>query len=103
MRLITTIGKVWAIRLGIYRMCLPYFKKSEKQERGASAYHGTGGPLYVADLRFVNPLTRAFYPPPDELGMPSNPDFNARSVKMAPGYIKSRRKMASVTARPTLI
>ncbi len=39
---------------------LPYFKKLEHEERGASEYHGTGGPLNVADLRTVNPLTRAF-------------------------------------------
>lgn len=56
---------------------LPYFKKSENQARGASAYHGTGGPLYVADLRYVNILTRAFLTAAGELGIPSNPDFNA--------------------------
>ncbi|MGD0403883.1 MAG: choline dehydrogenase [Candidatus Acidiferrales bacterium] len=56
---------------------LPYFKKSENQERGASAYHGSGGPLNIADLRYVNPLTRAFLSAAGELGIPSNPDFNA--------------------------
>src|SRR5450631_2140141 len=30
---------------------LPLFKHGEHQERGASAEHGTGGPLNVADLR----------------------------------------------------
>ena len=39
---------------------LPYFKKSERQERGASEYHGANGPWNVADLRYVNPLTRSF-------------------------------------------
>jgi choline dehydrogenase len=57
---------------------LPYFKKSENQERGSSAYHGAGGPLNIADLRYVNPLTRAFLSAASELGIPSNPDFNAR-------------------------
>ena len=57
---------------------LPYFKKSENQERGSSAYHGTGGPLNIADLRYVNPLTRAFLSAAGELGFPSNPDFNAQ-------------------------
>src|SRR5213596_3102137 len=28
---------------------LPYFKKAENQERGASEHHGVGGPLNVAD------------------------------------------------------
>ena len=30
---------------------LPYFKRSEHNERGADALHGSGGPLNVMDLR----------------------------------------------------
>jgi choline dehydrogenase len=55
---------------------LPYFKKSQMQERGASEYHGGNGPLCVSELRFVNPLTRAFLASANELAVPSNPDFN---------------------------
>jgi choline dehydrogenase len=55
---------------------LPYFKKSENQERGASEYHGSGGPLSVSDLRYVNPLTRAFLAAAEEIGIRANPDFN---------------------------
>ncbi len=55
---------------------LPYFKKLEHEERGASEYHGTGGPLNVADLRTVNPLTRAFLEASAELGLPRTDDFN---------------------------
>jgi len=55
---------------------LPYFKKSENQERGASEYHGVGGPVNVADPRYVNPLTRAFLAAANEIGIASNPDFN---------------------------
>ena len=29
---------------------LPYFKKSENQQRGEDSYHGVGGPLHVSDL-----------------------------------------------------
>ena len=58
---------------------LSYFKKSENQERGASRYHGAGGPVNVADLRYVNPLTRAFLSAARELGVPSNSDFNAET------------------------
>ena len=39
---------------------LPTFKRCENNERGADAHHGIGGPLNVADLRYVHPLTRAF-------------------------------------------
>jgi choline dehydrogenase len=55
---------------------LPYFKKSENRERGACAFHGTGGPLNVADLGLVNPLTRAFIAGAQEIGIAANPDFN---------------------------
>ena len=55
---------------------LPYFKKSERRQRGASEYHGANGPLHVAGLRFVNPLTRAFLSAATELGIPASSDFN---------------------------
>ena len=58
---------------------LPYFKKAEDQERGASDYHGVGGPLRVGDLRYVNPLARAFVEAALELGYPLNDDFNGRA------------------------
>jgi choline dehydrogenase len=56
---------------------LPYFKKGEDQERGASEFHGQGGPLSVADLRSVNPLSRAFVEAGVEIGMCRNEDFNS--------------------------
>ncbi|HEY0701954.1 MAG TPA: choline dehydrogenase [Candidatus Acidoferrales bacterium] len=55
---------------------LPYFRKSENRERGACEFHGAGGPLNVADLHLVNPLTRAFVAGAEELGIAANPDFN---------------------------
>jgi choline dehydrogenase len=58
---------------------LPYFKKSENQERGASEYHGVRGPVNVADPRYVNPLTRAFLAAAEEIGIASNPDFNGEA------------------------
>src|SRR6266699_1388143 len=59
-----------------YAEVLPYFKKAEHQERGPSPYHGVGGLLSVADLRCVNPLTRAFMAAGVELGWSHNADFN---------------------------
>src|ERR1700690_2135109 len=55
---------------------LPYFKKSQMQQRGASEYHGASGPLHVSDLRYVNPLTRAFLAAASELRIADNSDFN---------------------------
>ena len=58
---------------------LPYFLKSENQQRGASPYHSVDGPQCVSDLRYVNPLTRAFLAGAEELGFPRNDDFNGAS------------------------
>lgn len=58
---------------------LPYFKKSENQERGPSEYHGTGGPLNVADLRCINPVSQAFVEAAEERGLGRNADFNGPS------------------------
>lgn len=55
---------------------LPYFMKSENQERGGSPFHGAGGPMTVSDLRCVNELTRAFVAGALETGIPANNDFN---------------------------
>ncbi len=55
---------------------LPYFKRSQHQERGASELHGSGGPLNVADQLEPNPLSRAFVAAGEELGWPKNGDFN---------------------------
>src|SRR5262245_19997817 len=55
---------------------LPYFTKAEDHEGGASAYHGVGGPLHVANLRWTNPLSQVFLAAGVELGLRYNEDFN---------------------------
>lgn len=62
-----------------YSDVLPYFKKSENQERGPSEYHGVGGPLNVADLRCINPICESFVTAAEQAGYPRNPDFNGGS------------------------
>ena len=92
---------------------LPYFKKSENQERGASEYHGVGGPVNVADPRYVNPLTRAFLAAAGEIGIAHNPDFNGEVQdgaalyqvtqkngarwSAADGYLKPARERGNLT------
>ena len=39
-----------------YDEVLPYFKRSEDNERGEDAFHGVGGPLRVSDSRSMSPL-----------------------------------------------
>jgi choline dehydrogenase len=59
-----------------YDDVLPYFKRAENQQRGADAYHGSGGPLSVSDWRHEDPLSEAFVKAAVERGIPFNPDFN---------------------------
>ncbi|MEP7303070.1 MAG: GMC family oxidoreductase N-terminal domain-containing protein, partial [Caldimonas sp.] len=55
---------------------LPYFKRAEHNERGADAWHGTGGPLNVADLRSPHRFGGLFVDAAVQAGYPRNPDFN---------------------------
>jgi len=59
-----------------YADVLPYFIRSENQERGADAFHGTGGPLNVADLRHTNVLSHAFVAAAQQAKFPQQQDFN---------------------------
>ena len=59
-----------------YDDVLPYFKKSENNERLVDAYHGTGGPLNVAEQVQHNPLTKAFVRAAQEIGIVYSPDLN---------------------------
>ena len=58
---------------------LPYFKRAQHNERGADAWHATGGPLNVMDLRSPNRFGPVFVEAGKQAGYPVNPDFNADS------------------------
>jgi choline dehydrogenase len=55
---------------------LPYFKRSERNSRGADALHGGDGPLHVSDLRYTNPLSSAFLQAGEQAGFALTADFN---------------------------
>jgi choline dehydrogenase len=59
-----------------WQSVLPYFKKSEKQQHGASALHGDSGYLSVSDLRHTNPLSQDFVASASEVGLAQVSDFN---------------------------
>jgi choline dehydrogenase len=59
-----------------YQDVLPYFKKSEHQQRGASEYHGVGGELSVTDVLAPAPISQRFIDAAVALGYDYNPDFN---------------------------
>ena len=55
---------------------LPYFKRAEHNERGADAFHGSGGPLNVKDLTSPNRFGPVFVQAAKQAGLRENPDFN---------------------------
>jgi choline dehydrogenase-like flavoprotein len=59
-----------------YADLLPYFRRAEHNERGTDAWHGTGGPLNVMDLRSPNRYGPIFVQAGQQAGFPLNRDFN---------------------------
>ncbi len=55
---------------------LPYFKRSEDNQRLADAYHSYGGPLGVSYPINPPPISHAFLRAAQEAGIPFNFDFN---------------------------
>jgi choline dehydrogenase len=96
-----------------YDDVLPYFRKSEDQERGSDAYHGAGGPLSVTDLRSPHELHDAFIAGAIAEGFPLNDDFNGadqegvgalqvtvrgrRRCSAAVGYLRPAMKRPNLT------
>ena len=92
---------------------LPYFKKSEDQERGADEYHGVGGPLKVSDLRLRRPIAEFFIQAATQVGIPLNADYNGEKQEgvgyfqqtahkgfrwsTAKGFLRPARKRANLT------
>lgn len=74
-----------------YDEVLPYFRKSETQERGGDDYHGADGPLYVSDLRINNPLSDAFINAAKQAGHQISTDFNGKEQEGV-GYYQVTQK-----------
>jgi choline dehydrogenase len=85
----------WRAELGIegwgYDDVLPYYKKSEHNERWRNEFHGTNGLLNVAELRCVNPLTGWFVEAAQACGVPFNEDFNGARQEGV-GYFQVTQK-----------
>ena len=98
-----------------YDDVLPYFRRSEDQERGADEFHGTGGPLAVTDMRSQRDVCEALIAAADEIGIPPNDDFNGaqqegagyfqltarngRRCSTATGYLKPVRSRPNLTVQ----
>jgi choline dehydrogenase len=96
-----------------YGDVLPYFRQAEDQQRGADAYHGTGGPLSVSDQVEPHALCDAFIAAAEETGIARNDDFNGarqegvgyfqttsrrgRRCSTAVAYLRPARRRANLT------
>lgn len=81
-----------------YDGVLPYFKKAENNERLVDDYHGTGGPLNVAEQVQHNPLTGAFVRSAQQAGIPYNPDLNGAKQEGVSFYQVTQRNVRRESA-----
>jgi choline dehydrogenase len=66
----------WGVPGWSWADLLPYFLKAEDNERGASEWHGIGGPLPVSEERSGNLISHAFVDAGAQAGLARNEDFN---------------------------
>jgi choline dehydrogenase len=74
-----------------YADVLPWFKKSECNERLHDEFHGSDGPLNVAERPYTNPLSHVFVEAGQQAGLPLNPDFNG-SAQLGVGLFQVTQK-----------
>jgi len=68
-----------------YDEVLPYFIRSEGNQRGGDAFHGGEGPLRVSDITAKHELIEAFIDGAGQTGVPRTDDFNGAEQEGA-GY-----------------
>ena len=59
-----------------YAHALPYFRKQEQWEGGASSYRGGDGPLFTRNSRYADPLVDAWFAAGAAMGHPYTDDYN---------------------------
>ena len=62
-----------------YSSVLPFFKRTERYEGGASDWHGADGELGVSDLKNDHAYCAAWVQAGQQFGLPFNRDFNAET------------------------
>ena len=75
-----------------WRDVLPYFIKCEHNTRGASEFHGSGGPLWSSDIGEEHELMEAIIRAGGERGVARNDDFNGANQEGVGYYQLFTRK-----------
>ena len=101
----------WADQAGCagwsYKEVLPYFKRSEDNQRLVDTYHSYGGPLGVSYPVNPPPISHAFLRAAQEVGIPFNFDFNG-AVQEGMGHYQlstrdaERSSAASAFLKPVM-
>ncbi len=109
----------WAARYGLHGWShanvLPYFRKLESWESGASDTRGGDGPITVQRCRYVDPLVTAYFAAAAAAGHPATEDYNGanaegfsplqmtirrgRRCSAATGYLRPARRRRNLTVR----
>ena len=109
----------WAHEHGLvdwsYRKVLPYFRKQETWEGGASATRGGDGPITVQRCRYEDALMPAYFAAAASAGHPWTEDYNGeaaegfsplqmtirrgRRCSAATGYLRPARRRRNLTVR----
>ena len=74
-----------------YAEVLPFFRRSQHRENANSDFHGTGGPLNIADPRVASPLMEAIIEGGEEIGYKRNLDYNGAD-QLGFGYYQVTQK-----------
>ncbi len=75
-----------------YEDVLPFFRRSEDNQRLEDRFHARGGPLTVSDPAFVHPLLDAWIEAAQEAGHPPNEDFNGAVQEGVGRYQLTQRR-----------
>ena len=82
-----------------YDDVLPYFKRSEDNERGEDQFHGAGGPMSVSESRSMHPLIDTMIEAAQQAGHEHNPDLNgARQEGVGRFQLTQRNGLRESTA-----
>ena len=81
-----------------YDEVLPFFKKSEAQQRIHDQYHNQSGELNVMDRIYSNPLSNVFVEAAQELGYQKNGDFNGATQEGFGLYQVTQKKGSRFSA-----
>jgi choline dehydrogenase/4-pyridoxate dehydrogenase len=82
-----------------YAHVLPYFRRQESWEGGATAYRGGDGPLTTRRTRYNDPLVEAYLAAGEQAGHPMTEDYNGAQQE---GFGAHSRLYATGTAAAPL-